>query len=131
MNIPDPQHCFLLRYGTHIIHFYGPGGCERRSERIMPSGQLTVCLKRAVVRPMRIRIRLRNQVLMTKKLKKITASKISFNQKLQFTYSGPPYWTSEVHEKPPALKREHPAFQNMKFLHFFCFWGVIFAHPGS
>jgi hypothetical protein len=35
-----------------------------------------------------------------------------------------PYRTSKLHEKPSALKREHPALQNMKFLFFL--W-VIFA----
>jgi hypothetical protein len=30
-------------------------------------------------------------------------------------------------EEPSALKREHPAIQNMKFLQFFLFLWVIFA----
>jgi hypothetical protein len=34
---------------------------------------------------------------------------------------------SKLQEKPSALKREHPAFQNIKFRHFFLFFGVIFA----
>jgi hypothetical protein len=29
--------------------------------------------------------------------------------------------------KPSALKREHPALQNMKILDFFLIFGVIFA----
>jgi hypothetical protein len=35
--------------------------------------------------------------------------------------------TSKLQEKPSALKREHPALQNMKFLDFFIFLWVIFA----
>ncbi len=35
--------------------------------------------------------------------------------------------TSRLQEKPSALKREHPALQNMKFMYFFLFLGVIFA----
>jgi hypothetical protein len=34
---------------------------------------------------------------------------------------------SKPQEKPLALKREHPALQNMKFLNFFLFLWVIFA----
>jgi hypothetical protein len=34
----------------------------------------------------------------------------------------PPYRTPKLQEKPSALKKEHPALQNMKILHFsyFC-----------
>jgi hypothetical protein len=32
-----------------------------------------------------------------------------------------------LQEKPSALKREHPALQNMKFLDFFQFLWVLFA----
>ncbi len=40
----------------------------------------------------------------------------------------PPQKTSKLHEKPSALKREHPILQNMKFRNFFYFCGgVIFA----
>jgi hypothetical protein len=35
--------------------------------------------------------------------------------------------TSNLQEKPSALKREHPALQNIKFLNFFLFLWVIFA----
>jgi hypothetical protein len=42
---------------------------------------------------------------------------------LQFTSQR----TSKLQEKPSALKREHPALQNMKFLDFFLFLWVIFA----
>ncbi len=34
---------------------------------------------------------------------------------------------SKLQKKPSALKREHPALQNMKFLNFFLFLWVIFA----
>jgi hypothetical protein len=34
----------------------------------------------------------------------------------------------KLQEKPSALKREHPALQNMKILYFFIFLWVIFAH---
>jgi hypothetical protein len=35
--------------------------------------------------------------------------------------------TSKLQEKPSALKREHPAFQKMKFFNRFLFFWVIFA----
>ncbi len=35
--------------------------------------------------------------------------------------------TSKLQKKPSALKREHPALQNMKFLSFYLFLWVIFA----
>ncbi len=39
----------------------------------------------------------------------------------------PPYRTSKLHEKPSALKREHPALQNVKFLKNFIFVGHFFT----
>ncbi len=33
----------------------------------------------------------------------------------------------KLQEKPLALKREHPALQKMKFIHFFLFLWVIFV----
>jgi hypothetical protein len=33
----------------------------------------------------------------------------------------------KLQEKPTALKREHPALQNMKILYFFLYLWVIFA----
>jgi hypothetical protein len=33
----------------------------------------------------------------------------------------------KLQEKPSALKREHPALQNLKILYFFLFLWVIFA----
>jgi hypothetical protein len=36
---------------------------------------------------------------------------------------------SKLQKKPSALKREHPALQNIKFLNFFLFLWVIFALP--
>jgi hypothetical protein len=35
--------------------------------------------------------------------------------------------SATLQEKPSALKREHPALQNMKILYFFLFLWVIFA----
>jgi hypothetical protein len=35
--------------------------------------------------------------------------------------------TSKLQKKPLALKREHPALQNMKLLNFFLFLWVIFV----
>jgi hypothetical protein len=58
---------------------------------------------------------------------------IFLKQKLQFTtalylslrlHKGRP---SKLQEKSSALKKEHPALQNMKFLYFFLFWWVIFV----
>jgi hypothetical protein len=34
---------------------------------------------------------------------------------------------SKLLKKPSALKREHPAPQNLKFLNFFLILGIIFA----
>jgi hypothetical protein len=36
--------------------------------------------------------------------------------------------TSKLQEKPSALKREHPALQNMKFLNFFLLLWVIIGY---
>ncbi len=44
-----------------------------------------------------------------------------------FTISSPPQKTSLLQEKTSALKREHPAFQNMIFLNFFLFLWVTFT----
>ncbi len=38
---------------------------------------------------------------------------------------------SKLQEKPSALKREHPALPNLKFLHFFLRLKVHFCAPGS
>jgi hypothetical protein len=38
---------------------------------------------------------------------------------------------SKLQKKPSALKREHPALQNMKFLNFFPIFVVHFCPPGS
>jgi hypothetical protein len=54
---------------------------------------------------------------MTKKWKKLTAK-----QK-----SRPSERTSKLQKKPSALKREHPALQNIKFLDFILLLWVIFA----
>jgi hypothetical protein len=39
----------------------------------------------------------------------------------------PPERTSKLQKKPPALKRKHPALENMKYLNFFLLLWVIFA----
>jgi hypothetical protein len=44
---------------------------------------------------------------------------------LQFTY--PKGSLKDAQKKPSALKREHPALENMKILYFFLFLWVIFA----
>jgi len=64
-------------------------------------------------------------VLMTKnwKLYSWKKKKKILDQKLQFTYPYASYKTSKLQKKPSALKREHPALQNVKFLNFFYFWG--------
>ncbi len=41
----------------------------------------------------------------------------------------PPLRTSKLQEKPSALKREHPALQNFKFLPFFPIFEGHFALP--
>ncbi len=65
---------------------------------------------------------------MTKNLKKFAAEKrIFFWNKLQFTYCMPPKRTHNLQEKPSALRKEHPARQNMKILYFFLNLWVIFA----
>ncbi len=48
---------------------------------------------------------------------------------LQFTYLSLGFhtWTSKLQRKPLALKREHPALQNIKFFNFFPLLWVIFA----
>jgi hypothetical protein len=45
--------------------------------------------------------------------------------------SRPPKRTSKLLKKPSALKREHPALQNMKFLNFFSTFVGNFCPPGS
>jgi hypothetical protein len=42
----------------------------------------------------------------------------------------PPLRTSKLQKKPSALKGEHPALQNKKFLNFSYFWGSLFYPPG-
>ncbi len=50
---------------------------------------------------------------------------------------GPPKRMSKLQEKPAVLKREHPTFQNIKFLNFVLFVGsflpswIRFCPPGS
>jgi hypothetical protein len=44
---------------------------------------------------------------------------------------GPPKRTSKLQEKPSALKREHPALQQLKFISFFSIFVSHFCLPGS
>jgi hypothetical protein len=64
-------------------------------------------------------------VLMTKSLKNLQqkGGKIFFD----LTISRPSERTSKLQKKPSALKRKHPALQNMKFLNSFLLLWVIFA----
>ncbi len=72
-----------------------------------------------------------SRVLVTKEWEKIC----SWIKKLIFFYikncnlpiPRSPYRTSKLQKKPWALKREHPALQNMKLLNFFFFLWVIFV----
>jgi hypothetical protein len=49
-------------------------------------------------------------------------------KKCNLLFPRPPYRTNKRQEKPLALKREHPALQNMeKFFNFFLYLWVIFA----
>jgi hypothetical protein len=43
----------------------------------------------------------------------------------------PPKRTLKLQKKPSALKREHPALQNMKFLKFVLLFVGHFCPPGS
>ncbi len=75
---------------------------------------------------------IRIQGLMTKDGTKYTAEKffIYFFDKKIAIYLSPGLRkkrTSKPQEKPSALKREHPALQNMKFHHFYLFLWVIYA----
>jgi hypothetical protein len=53
-----------------------------------------------------------------------------FNQKLQYR---PPWWTSKLHEKPPALKGEHPALQKHEIFSLFLlvFFALLDPDPHS
>jgi hypothetical protein len=67
---------------------------------------------------------------LTKNLKKFTAKKKSnfcFIKTYNLPIPRPLLRMSKLQKKPSALKREHPALQNMKFLHFFLLLWVIFA----
>jgi hypothetical protein len=60
------------------------------------------------------------------KFKNITAKKIIFSDLIL-----PPYRTSKLQEKPSALKREHAALQQMKFINFFSIFVGHFCPLGS
>ncbi len=77
-----------------------------------------------------IRIQFRFQGFDDQKLYKITAVKpflYILDQKLQFRYLSSGLHKGLLQEKASALKREHPALQNMKILNFFLYLWVIFA----
>jgi hypothetical protein len=64
---------------------------------------------------------------MTKTEKKLPLTKITFFGSKIAIHPKASIRTFKIQEKPSALKRRHPALQNMKFLHFFQFLWVIFA----
>ncbi len=67
-----------------------------------------------------------------KNWKKFTVEK-KFNLKkiiLQFTFPQASKRTSKLQKKPSALRRGHPAVQNMKFLKFFIFFCLFFLLAG-
>jgi hypothetical protein len=65
-------------------------------------------------------------------LKKFTAEKnYIFYQKLQFTYPYASIKDVQVTKKPSALKKEHPALQNIKFHNFFYTFVGHLCPPGS
>ncbi len=66
---------------------------------------------------------------MTKNWKKFTAEKKKFLIK-NYNLPRPPQSTSKLQKKPSAVKRIHPALQNMKFLNFSTFVGH-FCPPRS
>ncbi len=75
-----------------------------------------------------IRIQSGSRVLRTKNWKKFTAERNLFfwinNYNLP-VFLGLHKRTFKLQNKPSALKREHPALKNMKFLNFFCFSGSL------
>jgi hypothetical protein len=65
---------------------------------------------------------------MTKNWKKLQLGKNFVGTKnFNLPIPRPPQRTSKLQKKPSALKREHPALQNMKFLNFLLLLWVIFA----
>jgi hypothetical protein len=70
------------------------------------------------------------KILMTRNWEKITAEikfNIFFIKNYNLLLRGLLYRKLKLQKKPSALKREHPARENMKFLNFFLFLLVIFA----
>ena len=73
-----------------------------------------------------------SRVLRTKNWIKFTHKKVKFflgsnTTILNFPIPRPPERTYKLQKKTSALKREHPALQNMKFYNFFLLLWVIFA----
>jgi hypothetical protein len=61
---------------------------------------------------------------------KITAKKIFYIvliKNCNLLIPRPPERTSRLQEKPSALKREHPAIQNMKFVSFLKIFGSLLS----
>ncbi len=73
-----------------------------------------------------IPIRIRIQSFDDQKLEKNLQLKKMWYQKFQYLSLGL-HKGGKLQEKPSALKREHSALQNIKFVNFFLFWWVIFA----
>jgi hypothetical protein len=70
-----------------------------------------------------IRTQSGSTVLMTTNWKKMIPIKwYFFIKKCKLLTPSPQLRTSKLQEKPSALKREHPALRNMKFLTFLYFW---------
>jgi hypothetical protein len=70
---------------------------------------------------------IRIQGFYDQKFSKLTTENFFLSKNCSFTYPQASIKASELQEKPSALKREHPAFQNMKFFYLFLFLWVIFA----
>ncbi len=71
----------------------------------------------------RIRIQFWTQGFDDQKLEKIYSWKkwIFFDKNFNLVIPRSPYRTHKLQEKPSALKKEHPALQNMKFFYFFLY----------
>jgi hypothetical protein len=70
---------------------------------------------------------IRFQGFVDQKLKKLPLKKKYFGSKTTIYLSLGLHKGRLFQKKPSALKREHPALQNMKFLNFFLLLWVIFA----
>ncbi len=69
-------------------------------------------------------------VLLTKNCKILQLTKkilLLFGSRIAIVFISRPLWRASCTRSQQPLNREHPAFQNMKFLRFFLFLRVIFA----